>query len=85
MRSIRSKSEHRLPAREIAVMSITVAVMLAVSALVEGGMVKRSEWEGKTEGGNSVFQRAMQVVNRNAAHRYSTIRVKRLRDNYKNH
>jgi len=36
MRSIRGKSEHRLPAREIAVVSITVAVMLAVSALLEG-------------------------------------------------
>ena len=36
MRSIRAKSEHRVPVREIAVMSITVAVLLAASALVEG-------------------------------------------------
>lgn len=36
MRSIRAKSEYRVPVREIAVMSIAVAVMLAVSAMVEG-------------------------------------------------
>lgn len=36
MRSVRVKSEHRVPSREIAVMSLAVAVMLAASAAVEG-------------------------------------------------
>ena len=36
MRSVRVRSEHRVPSREIAVMSLAVAAMLAVSAAVEG-------------------------------------------------
>ncbi|MBT8099934.1 MAG: DMT family transporter [Gammaproteobacteria bacterium] len=36
MRLVRAKSEHKIPSREIAVMSIAVAVMLAASAAIEG-------------------------------------------------
>ena len=36
MRSVRVRSEHRVPSREIAVMSLAVAAMLAVSAAIEG-------------------------------------------------
>lgn len=36
MRSVRTRAEHRVPSREIAVMSIAVALMLAASAAVEG-------------------------------------------------
>jgi drug/metabolite transporter (DMT)-like permease len=36
MRDVRSRSEYRLPAREVAVISIASAVLLAISALAEG-------------------------------------------------
>ncbi|MDX1516876.1 MAG: DMT family transporter [Woeseiaceae bacterium] len=36
MRAVRANSVHRVPSREIAVMSVAVALMLGVSAMVEG-------------------------------------------------